>query len=268
MAKEIALVYMAAGLSKRFGGRIKGLVEINNGKTFIEYSLAQAFPAGFSKIIFIVSQATIDPFKEHLGKSHKGIPLFYALQSYDSDTRSKPWGTADALCSARKFLNCPLVVCNSDDLYGARAFSTLIEHLRKNTDSAAVGYKLSDNIPDAGAVNRGIFKTDSEGYVSAIDEVLGIVKNSLSEKNLNGEELCSMNIFASQLNDVELLHERVKVFKEQHAEDKTMECYLPIELCSLISEKAVRMKVYPVSEKTLGITNPGDEEDVRKALAE
>ena len=266
MAKEIALVYMVAGLSRRFGGKIKGLTEVSDGKRFIDYSLEQAMPAGFAKIIFIASQQTIKPYKEHLGKFIKGVPVFYALQSYDDKLRIKPWGTADALCSARQFLDCPLIVCNGDDLYGAESFRILAEHLRQNADSASIGYKLGSNIPETGSVNRGIFKVNSDGYITDIDEVFDIMKDKLSEKNLNEDNLCSMNIFALQPDAVELLDKRVKAFKDKYVNDKTMECYLPIELRSLVSENAVKMKLYPSSDKTIGITNPGDEEIVRQAL--
>ena len=52
---EIALVYMVAGLSSRFGGEIKQFAKVGpNNETLIEYSLNQALPAGFTKIVFIV----------------------------------------------------------------------------------------------------------------------------------------------------------------------------------------------------------------------
>ena len=53
--KEIAVVYMVAGLSKRFGGKIKQFVKVGpKGESFIEYSIKQALPAGFTKIIFSI----------------------------------------------------------------------------------------------------------------------------------------------------------------------------------------------------------------------
>ena len=65
MDKKISLVYMVAGMSSRFGGRIKQFAKVGpNDSTLIEYSLQQALPAGFSKIIFIVGKMTEQPFKE------------------------------------------------------------------------------------------------------------------------------------------------------------------------------------------------------------
>lgn len=59
---------MVAGLSSRFGGKIKQFAQIGpNNETLIEYSLNQALKAGFTKIIFIVGKMTQAPFKEMFG---------------------------------------------------------------------------------------------------------------------------------------------------------------------------------------------------------
>ena len=52
--KEIAIVYMVAGISSRFGGKIKQLIKITDEETLIEYSLKQSIKAGITKIIFIL----------------------------------------------------------------------------------------------------------------------------------------------------------------------------------------------------------------------
>jgi len=53
--KEIALVYMVAGMSSRFGGKIKQFAKVGpNNTTLMEYSMKQSLAAGFTKIIFIV----------------------------------------------------------------------------------------------------------------------------------------------------------------------------------------------------------------------
>ena len=51
--EEIAIVYMVAGMSSRFG-KVKQFAKVGiNGETLIEYSLNQALKAGFTKIIFM-----------------------------------------------------------------------------------------------------------------------------------------------------------------------------------------------------------------------
>ena len=54
MIKETAVLYPVAGLSTRFGGKVKSLSKVGpNGESLIEYSLNQAINAGFSKIEII-----------------------------------------------------------------------------------------------------------------------------------------------------------------------------------------------------------------------
>ena len=76
MEKDLTLVYMLAGLSSRFEGKIKQLVKIsNNGQTLIEKSIEQAIPYGFTKIVFIVGNKTEQPFKEKFGVSPNTITI-------------------------------------------------------------------------------------------------------------------------------------------------------------------------------------------------
>ncbi|MEK6825702.1 MAG: nucleotidyltransferase, partial [Nanoarchaeota archaeon] len=63
--KEMALVYLLGGLSQRFGGGIKPLACIGkNDEPMLEVSLQQAFSAGFTKIVFIVSPLTYKSYLE------------------------------------------------------------------------------------------------------------------------------------------------------------------------------------------------------------
>ncbi|MEK6859875.1 MAG: sugar phosphate nucleotidyltransferase, partial [Nanoarchaeota archaeon] len=197
MENQIALVFMVAGISSRFGGKIKQFAKVTDTETLIEYSLNQALKSGFSKIIFIVGNKTQFPFKEKFGNEYKGIPVEYALQTYDETKRDKPWGTTDALCSIRDIINCPFIVCNGDDIYGKNTFRILFNHLKnnKNNDDATAGYKLIEVLPEKGGVNRGIFNIENN-YVKDMNETFNIEKSNLSATNTNSDDLCSMNIFA------------------------------------------------------------------------
>ena len=85
MTQEIAVVYIVAGISSRFGGRVKQLVKVTDEHTLIEYSINQALKAGFTKIIFIVGEKTEQRFKEMFGNKYKGIPVQYVFQAYDKE---------------------------------------------------------------------------------------------------------------------------------------------------------------------------------------
>ncbi len=266
MKKEIALVYMVAGISSRFMGKIKQFAKVGpSGETLIEYSLKQALPSGFSKIVFIVGNKTEKPFKEKFGNSYEGIPIYYASQFYDESLRDKPLGTTDALCSAKPFLDCPFVVCNGDDLYGKNSFRILIEHLGNNNNCAAIGFDLKSVLPEEGRVNRGIFRQNN-GYITDLKEMIGIGKSDIGI-TLDKETLCSMNVFALQPEVLDELQVILRKFKEEHENDRKIEALLPEDIARLIKDKKISMKLYPTPDLWLGVTNPGDEETVRKKLS-
>ncbi|MDO8528679.1 MAG: sugar phosphate nucleotidyltransferase [Nanoarchaeota archaeon] len=264
---QIALVYMVAGISSRFMGKIKQFAKVgSNGETLIEYSLNQALLSGFTKIIFIVGNKTEKPFMEKFGNSYKGIPIYYALQYYDENTRDKPWGTTDALCSAKSFLDCPFVVCNGDDIYGKNSFRILAEHLKNNSDSASIGFNLKSVVPEIGKVNRGIFQQEN-GYITDLKEIIGIEKSDIGTR-FGEDTLCSMNLFALQpemLNELQII---LREFKEKNKANRKIEALLPEDICSLIKQKKISMKLYSTPDTWLGVTNPDDEEIVRRKLAE
>lgn len=264
---DIAIVYMVAGLSSRFGGEIKQFAKVGpQGETLIEYSLNQALPAGFNKIIFIVGNKTEKPFKEMFGNEYKGIPVQYALQNYDPEKRDRPWGTTDAVCSAIDLIDEPFVVCNGDDLYGEKNFKTLIEHLKKNEDESTVGINILKMLPEKGEVTRAEIQINSEGNVTKIKETYGISRSNLTEKNLTEKTLVNMNIFGLHPKTLNMLNEKLKIFKEQNNNDRKIECLIPEELSNLIKENKIQMKLYPFEGKWRGITNPGDEILIRNEL--
>lgn len=264
---DIALVYMVAGMSSRFGGIPKQLAKVGpNDETLIEISLNQAIGAGFTKIVFIVGEKTEEPFKELFKDSYKGIPVFYAKQTFDVNTRDKPFGTVDAVLSAKNILDEPFVVANGDDLYGRDAFLQLVSLAKKGSFNATVGYLLKDSLPENGTVNRGIF-SEQDGFVTTIVEELHISKDNVVDRNLTMHSLCNMNIFLLQKNVLTLLEKQFSLFKEEHKDSRTAECLLPVELSNLIVSNAVTLVLLKSSEKCLGITNPEDAAILRDILS-
>jgi len=264
--EKITLVYMVAGISSRFKGKIKQFAKIGpQGETLIEYSLKQALPAGFNKIIFIVGNLTEKPFKKMFGNQYKGIPIKYAIQKYDPTKRNKPWGTLDAICQTKDLVKSPFVVCNGDDLYGKQSFKILTNHLREERTNATLGYNILKVLPEKGYVNRGVFES-KENKVISIREVLNISKENLFSKGLNENTTISMNIFALQPEVLDSLNKKLIKFKEQNKGNKEIECFLPTELNNLIIDEKLIIELYPTPDKWVGITNPEDEHKVKEMI--
>ena len=264
----VSIVYMVAGMSSRFGGKIKQFAKVGvNGETLIEVSIKQAINTGFDKIIFIVGEKTETPFKEMFGNEYEGIPITYAKQTFNPNLRDKPWGTTDALVSAKDVIDESFVVCNGDDIYGENALLETHNFLENKQGGLTLGYKLKNVIPNEGTGNRGIYETDKEENVVNITEVFDISKDNLKEKNLTENTLCSMNLFGLPKKTLNLLEEKLIKFKEENAGSRKAECLLPDSLGNLIKEKKLVLKLIETNDKWFGVTNPGDEEKVRKELA-
>jgi len=266
--KYISIVYMVAGLSSRFGGKVKQFAEVGKNKeTLIEISLNQSLKAGFNKIIFIVGDKTENLFKEKFEDTYKGIPIFYAKQTFDPNKRDKPWGTCDALVSAKEIIDENFVVCNGDDLYGENSFKILFDYLNKENSSATLGFELGKVVPDFGGVNRAIYSFDEKNNVLDLKETIGIEKIKFGEMNLTKKTLCSMNIFALTKDVILRLEMRLNKFKLMHSNDRKIECYLPVELAELIKDKELNLKLLTTFDEWMGITNPEDEVLLKEKLA-
>jgi NDP-sugar pyrophosphorylase family protein len=266
---DLTILYMVAGLSSRFGGKLahKGFEQVGiNNETLIEISMNQAIIAGFNKIIFVVGNKTEKPFREKFGDSYKSIPVYYAFQDFDSKKRDRPWGTCDAVCVATDLIKEPFVIATGDDIYGKKTFEILAQHLKTSKDDAAIGINLIDMLPETNEpVNRGIFQTENN-YIVEGEENLGISRENFAQRGFKKTTPVNMSIFALHPKTLQLLKEKLDKFKEQNKNSRTAECYVNVKLIELCKEKKIKMKLYPFSGKWLGITNPGDELKVREAL--
>ncbi len=265
MKKGIALVYLVAGLSSRFGGKVKQFAAVGpNGESFIECSLAQTLKADFSKVVFIVGKRTRDLFRNKFGNNYKGLPIDYVFQDFNEAKRDKPWGTADALSCATTLLDVPFVVCTGDDLYGEHSFTTLAEHLRIYKEEACIGHRLDKVLPSTGQVNRALFQT-KKGYVTKIGDVFSVDPKKVSADAAN--RLCCMTIFALHPKILEEISLLVEDFKRTNINDRISELQLHTILSKLIEDGKIQMKLYPAQDPWIGLSNPEDENLVKKRLA-
>lgn len=263
----ITIVYIVAGLSSRFGGKIKQFAKVGpNGETLIEYSVNQAINEGVEKIVFVVGEKTEQGFKEMFGNNYKNIPVEYGFQRYDKELRDKPWGTADAMCCAKDLIDDWFIVCTGDDIYGKNTFKILINHIKENQECATIGCKLINGVPKTGSVNRGIFTLDKDFYVIDIVETFNIEKSKIQEMGLEFDTLCSPSIFALNPNELNLINSSCEKFKQEHSNDRKKECLLPVEISNLIKQNKLKLKLLIMPDLWFSVTNPEDEEVVRNKL--
>ena len=62
-----SLIIMAAGMGSRFGGPKQIIPVDDEGQIIIDYSLYDAYRAGFRKVIFVIKKEMEADFRERIG---------------------------------------------------------------------------------------------------------------------------------------------------------------------------------------------------------
>lgn len=282
----MTLLIMAAGMGSRFGG-LKQIEPVGpNGEFIIDYSLYDAKLAGFTKVVFIIKEENYEIFKETIGKRFDGIiEVDYVFQkntdipSFVGDTsyRSKPWGTAHAILSAKNTINENFAIINADDFYGRDAFFKIAEFLKNSMDNeyAIVGYNVENTITDAGSVKRGVLE-ESNSYLTKLKEsVIEKKDNSYIASPLNGEEpfsvtgdtLVSMNMMGFSNKLFTYLEEGLNEFFNKNINNlEKCEYLIPDVVETLAKENKVTVKVIPTTSVWMGMTYKEDKELLVKSI--
>ncbi|MBQ6048585.1 MAG: NTP transferase domain-containing protein, partial [Oscillospiraceae bacterium] len=83
--KSPALAVLAAGMGSRFGG-LKQITPVDDrGHAIIDYSLYDAYRAGFRKVVFIIKHEIEDNFRTFIGRRmEKHFDVSYVFQELDA----------------------------------------------------------------------------------------------------------------------------------------------------------------------------------------
>lgn len=283
MAKKPVLVVMAAGMGSRYGG-LKQIDPVGvRGEAILDYSIFDAYRAGFETVVIIIKKAIEKDFMETVGKRLQKAPveIRYAFQELDKlpagytvpEGRTKPWGTSHAvLCAAEAIDGAPFAVINSDDYYGASAYKVMYDYLSQNTDPygyCMVGYELGKTVTDNGSVARGVCETDDKGFLTVITERTRIEKYSggihFTEDGENWMDLpadttVSMNMWGFMPSFLEEIKARFSAFLDKALPENPLKCeyFLPIPIAQLIQEKKAAVKVLTSPDRWFGVTYAAD----------
>lgn len=285
------LVIMAAGMGSRYGG-LKQIDPVDSyGNKIIDFSIYDAIRAGFKKVIFIIKRENLDDFKSCIGdivKDH--IEVEYVFQeltnipegfSVPAD-RVKPWGTAHAVLSAIDSVDGPFAVINADDFYGREAFKKIHDYLMTTSDDsvyryAMVGYKLINTLTENGSVSRGVCSTDSEDFLTDIEEKTKIIRtetgaqftdNDKDYEDISPDTIVSMNMWGFSKSFLAELKSAFKTFMEKEVPNNPLkaECYLPFVVDDLIKAGKATVKVLTSSDKWFGVTYKEDKPFVVESI--
>lgn len=292
--KEPVLVVMAAGMGSRYGG-LKQIDPIgSHGESILDYSLYDAYRAGFKKAVIIIKEAIREDFMSTVGRRLVKCPMEiqYAYQEltslpqgYDLPVgRVKPFGTGHALLCAKNAIgDAPFAAINSDDYYGPSAFKTVYDRLCDTEDDGQfrycmVGYYLRNTLSENGSVARGICHLDRDNYLTGLQECIGIEPFGNQARypvgdgrweTLDLNTLVSMNMFGFTPSFLAALEHDFQVFLREQLplNPEKAEFFLPSVVNRLLADGSAKVKVMSSADKWYGITYAADKPHVTKAIA-
>lgn len=288
MNDKPVLIIMAAGMGSRYGS-LKQLDQLDNhGNVMMDYALYDAYVAGFRRVIFVIKPEMGKDFESRISaRIRSKYEVDYAYQVLENlpegftvpEGRTKPWGTAHAVLSAKDLVRGSFVVINADDYYGRTAFESIYQFLTSDSDPthhAMVGYKIENTLTENGYVSRGVCELDANDNLTGIVERLKIVKadgGALIQEESgdifipNGTKV-SMNLWGFQLSLMQEINDTFAEYLRANLPINPLKCeyFLPIIPNKLIQEKRALIRVLPTNEKWYGVTYKEDKEPVMAAL--
>ena len=288
--KNPVLVIMAAGMGSRFGGPKQITPVDDKGHIIIDFSLYDAYRAGFRDVAFIIKREMEADFRERIGsRMEKYFNVSYIYQELDRlpegyavpEERSKPWGTGHAVACCKGQVEGPFAVINADDFYGRTAFSAIYDFLAANPAKgsyAMVGYRVRNTVTEHGSVARGVCETEN-GMLKGITERTHIVKQgtdaAFSEDGgetftfIPGDTMVSMNMWGFANGLLDELWDRFPAFLDKNLPVNPAKCeyFLPFVVNEQLEDGSASVQVLPCEETWYGVTYREDLESVQNAIA-
>ena len=290
MTHEPTLVIMAAGMGSRFGG-LKQMTPVDEeGHVIIDFSLYDAYQAGFRRVAFIIKREIEQMFRETIGaRMEKWFHVDYVYQELNRlpegfavpEGRKKPWGTAHAVACCRGVVEGPFAVINSDDFYGRGAYEAIYRFLTESEAPhhyAMLGYQLRNTVTEFGSVARGVCHVQ-DGMLLDITERTKIFKRGQDAAytedgetfvRLSGDSLVSMNFWGFTPEILDEIWDAFPAFLAENLPVNPEKCefYLPTFVGSRLAEGKVRVRVLPCMETWHGVTYKEDLDSVKSAIGQ
>ena len=290
MHKSPILVVMAAGLGSRFGG-IKQMASFGEyGECIIDYSLFDAYRAGFRRVVFIVNEKIHDTFREKIGKHDESLmEVHYVIQRPDTlpegctvpAERVKPWGTGHAVMCCKDVIDAPFAAINGDDFYGRDAFEKIYQFLTGVSGEgqyAMVGFEVKNTLSENGYVSRGVCEGDENGNLKSIVERTHIISTCdgpmFTEDGTHYTLLAentpvSMNLWGFTEEFMQQLWNHFPAFYENAMKTNPLkgEYFLPFVVNDTMQDGQATAKLLHTDSKWYGVTYQEDLPGVKEAIA-
>lgn len=286
------MLILAAGMASRYGS-LKQMDGFGpHGETIIDYSIYDAIRAGFGKVVFVIREEFLDRMRSVFDEKLKGkIEVDYAFQSFDLTKfgvnkvieRTKPWGTAHAVMSAKEHVNEPFCVINADDFYGKDAFEKMAAFLQSEVSDdnmALMGFKVGNTMSDYGYVSRGVCDVDERGNMVSVTERTNIYyvtdgdgnrkivyEEEGKQHDLDPDTRVSMNFWGFTPHIFEVAQDMFVEFVEQNGDNPKSEFFIPSVPDYLVKANKASFRVIPTSSKWFGVTYKEDKPVVEESIS-
>ena len=286
--QEPTLVILAAGMGSRFGGLKQITAVDDHGHAIIDFSLYDAYRAGFRKVAFIIKHEIEEDFKNFIGKRmEKYFEVKYVYQQLEMlpegyavpEGRVKPWGTGHAVLCCKGVVDGPFAVINSDDYYGRSAYQKLYDFLagdRPENEHAMVAYLLKNTVTENGSVARGVCQVE-DGYLTDVVERTKIFKDGENGRYtedgetfypLSGQVPVSMNCWAFGKAMLQQLADDFPAWLDENLPKNPEKCeyFLPFVVNDMVKAGKGKVKVLNCDEAWYGVTYKEDMDSVVSAI--
>lgn len=286
--QEPTLVILAAGMGSRFGGLKQITAVDDHGHAIIDFSMFDAYRAGFRRVAFIIKHEIEEDFKAKVGhRAEKYFDVKYVYQQLDClpegydipEGRIKPWGTGHAVSCCAGVVDGPFAVINADDFYGPAAFSALYDFLsqdRPENEHAMVAYLLRNTVTENGHVARGICQVENGCLTDVVERThiekrgsdAAYTEDGESFVPLSGDTQVSMNCWGFGKSMLDELVRRFPVWLDDNLPVNPLKCeyFLPFVANALIKEGHGTVRVLDCAETWYGITYKDDLQSVIDAI--
>lgn len=277
------LMVLAAGMGSRYGGlkQLDGLGP--NGETIMDYSIYDAYKAGFGKVVFVIRQLFEKEFKEAiLSKYENVIPVEVVFQELSNlpdgyaldPNREKPWGTNHAVMMGKSVINEPFAVINADDFYGRASYEVLAKKLTElagqENHYCMVGYRLKNTLSESGAVARGVCESDDKGFLKTVTERTHIERKDGQIQYKEGEVWTvvpeeapvSMNMWGFTPDYFKHSDAYFAEFLDNNKANLKAEYFIPYVIDKLIQGQVADVEVLDTPAKWFGVTYAEDRASV------
>jgi glucose-1-phosphate adenylyltransferase len=243
----------------------KGMIGVGrNGRPFLDYQLYNAAKGGFTEVGLVLNIADNYTKKYYLSQMNKnavwGLNIKFVDQHIPAD-RVKPLGTADAVQQGLEQLpewkGKKITVCNSDNLYSAKAFAVMYNNPHP---AGLISYEAAGLGFDHEKVkNCAILFEDNNAFLINLIEKPTDAEIEKCKKN-TGRLGISMNIFNMEYE------QGLSYMISQPLNQNRNEKELPEAINRLALDFPATVKAYHLSEKMPDLTSKTDLSVVRQYL--